>query len=257
MAKDIAEMFSLKGKTAVIAGASRGIGEEMARIFAVAGAKVVMSSRKEEGIKAAVEKIKADGGEAQAVVANISHVKDCEKLVKESLDWAGRIDVLVNNAGTNPTWGPLENVDEGGWDKIFAVNLKGAFFTSQFAYKAWMKEHGGVIIHTASTGAFGTGGGMSVYNITKAAVIHMTRCMASEWKGDGVRVNAIAPGLIKTRLSQALWDRPERQEAAQAGPAGRIGEVEDLAGVSLLLASDAGSYINGQYFIVDGGAMAR
>ena len=257
MAKDIASMFSLEGKTAVIAGASRGIGEEIARVFSMAGAQVVLSSRKEEGIKAATEKLKANGGEALAVVANISHMEDCEKLIKESLDWAGKIDILVNNAGTNPAWGPLENVQESAWDKIFEVNLKGAFFTSQIAYKEWMKEHGGAIINTASTGAFGTGGGMSTYNITKAAMIHMTKCMASEWKADGVRVNAIAPGLIKTKLSKALWDRPERQEGAEETPGTRLGEVEDRSGAVLLLASDAGSYINGQYIIADGGAMAR
>ncbi|MCP4682315.1 MAG: SDR family oxidoreductase [Desulfobacterales bacterium] len=256
MAKDIASMFTLEGKTAVIAGASRGIGEEIARVFSLAGAQVVLSSRKEEGIKEATEKIKATGGEALSVVANISHMGDCEKLVRESMDWAGKIDILVNNAGTNPAWGPLEDVQELAWDKIFAVNLKGAFFTSQLAYKAWMKEHGGVIIHTASVGGFGTAHSMNVYNITKAAMIHMTKCMASEWKSQGVRVNAIAPGIIKTRLSQALWDNPDRQEAAEENPAMRLGDVEDVAGATLLLASDAGSYINGQYIIMDGGAMA-
>ena len=257
MAKDIAAMFSLEGKVAVISGASRGIGEEIATTYAKAGARVVMSSRKEEGIKEAVEKIKADGGDALPVVANVSYTEDCEKLVKASMDWAGRIDILVNNAGTNPAWGPLENVQESAWDKIFAVNLKGAFFTSQAAYKAWMKDNGGCIIHTASAGAFATAPTMNVYNITKAAMIHMTKGMASEWKQQGVRVNALAPGLIKTRLSQALWDNPQRQEQAEAGLAGQIGEVEDISGAALLLASGAGSFINGQYIIIDGGAMAR
>ena len=257
MARDIASMFSLEGKTAVISGASRGIGEEIARVFAMAGAKIVMSSRKEAGITDAVEKIKADGGDALAVVANISHLADCEKLVRESMDWAGRIDILVNNAGTNPAFGPLENVQESAWDKIFAVNLKGAFFTSQLAYKAWMKENGGVIIHTASVGAFGPAPTMNVYGITKAAMIHMTQCMASEWKADGVRVNALAPGVIKTRLSAALWDHSDLQETADENPANRIGEVGDVVGSALLLASDAGAYINGQYIIMDGGAMAR
>jgi len=257
MAKDIVSMFSLEGKTAVIAGASRGIGEEIARVFALAGAKIVMSSRRETGINEAVEKINNDGGEALAVVANISHMADCEKLIQESMDWAGRIDILVNNAGTNPAFGQLEDVQESAWDKIFEVNLKGAFFTSQLAYKAWMKEHGGVIIHTASVGAFGASPTMNVYGITKAAMIHMTKCMAAEWKSQGVRVNALAPGVIKTRLSQALWDRPEVQELAEQNPANRIGEVEDVAGSALLLASDAGSYINGQYIIMDGGSMAR
>lgn len=257
MAKDIAAMFSLEGKVAVIAGASRGIGEEIAASFALAGARVVMSSRKEEGIKEAVEKIKAGGTDALAVVANVSYTQDCEKLVKEAMDWAGRIDILVNNAGTNPAWGPLESVQESAWDKIFAVNLKGAFFTSQMAYNAWMKENGGCIINTASAGAFSAAPSMNVYNITKAAMIHMTKALASEWKDQGVRVNALAPGVIKTRLSQALWDNPQTRELADAGLARRIGEVEDISGAALLLASEAGSFINGQYIIIDGGSMAR
>jgi dehydrogenase/reductase SDR family member 4 len=257
MAKDIKSMFSLEGKTAVISGASRGIGEEIARVFSMAGAQIVMSSRKEAGISEAVEKLKADGGDALAVVANISHLADCEKLIQESMDWAGKIDILVNNAGTNPAFGPLENVQESAWDKIFEVNLKGAFFTSQMAYNAWMKDNGGVIIHTASVGAFGPAPTMNVYGITKAAMIHMTQCMASEWKSSGVRVNALAPGVIKTRLSAALWDHPGQQDTAPDNPAARLGEVDDVAGSALLLASDAGAYINGQYIIMDGGAMAR
>lgn len=257
MAKDIKSMFSLEGKTAVISGASRGIGEEIARVFSMAGAQIVMSSRKEAGIAEAVDKLNADGGDALAVVANISHMADCEKLIQETMDWAGKIDILVNNAGTNPAFGPLENVQESAWDKIFEVNLKGAFFTSQMAYNAWMKDNGGVIIHTASVGAFGPAPTMNVYGITKAAMIHMTQCMASEWKSSGVRVNALAPGVIKTRLSAALWDHPGQEDTPPANPAARLGEVEDVAGSALLLASDAGAYINGQYIIMDGGAMAR
>jgi len=247
-------MFSLEGKVAVVTGASRGMGEEMARVFAQAGARVVLNSRKEEGIKEAAEKIKADGGDVIPVVANISLADDRKKLIDAAMDWGGRIDVLVNNAGTNPAFGPLEGIAESAWDKIFEVNLKGPFFLSQMAYNAWMKENGGSIINTASVGGYSTAPfSMNVYNTTKAALIHLTKCLASEWRSQNVRVNALAPGLIKTRLSQLLWDNPEGIENRE----GIIGEVEDIAGLALLLASDAGVFINGESIIIDGGALVK
>ncbi len=255
MSKDIEAMFSLKGKTALIAGASRGIGEEMARIFSVAGAKLVISSRRPDGIVEAAERIRsATGGEVLAVPASISSAEDRKKLVDEALKWAGSIDILANNAGTNPAWGPLEDVQESAWDKIFEVNLKGPFMLSQLVFHAWMKDHGGSILNTASVGGFSTSTGTNIYNVTKAALVHLTKCMASEWGRYNIRVNAIAPGLIKTRLSQALWDRPESDQAAANWPVSRLGTVEDLAGICLLLVSEAGAFISGQTYIVDGGA---
>jgi len=251
MTNEIAKLFSLEGKTAVITGASRGIGEEIARVFALAGARVVMNGRKEKGITEAADKIKANGGEALPVVANVSSSEDRKKLIDASMEWAGRIDILVNNAGTNPAFAPLEEIEKSAWDKTFAVNLDGPFFLSQLAFHAWMKENGGSIINTASAGGFGTALTMNVYNITKAALIHLTKCLASEWKNNHVRVNALAPGLIKTRLSQLLWDTPGAAEGGNIG----LGEVGDLAGTALLLASDAGSFISGQTIIIDGGAL--
>jgi NAD(P)-dependent dehydrogenase (short-subunit alcohol dehydrogenase family) len=251
MTNEIAKLFSLEGKAAVITGASRGIGEEIARVFALAGARVVMNSRKEKGISEAADKIKANGGEALPVVANVSSSEDRKKLIDASMEWAGRIDILVNNAGTNPAFAPLEEVEESAWDKTFAVNLNGPFFLSQLAYHAWMKKNGGSIINTSSAGGFGTALTMNVYNVTKAALIHLTKCLASEWKNNNVRVNALAPGLIKTRLSQLLWDGPGAMESGGVG----LGEVGDIAGTALLLASDAGSFINGQTVIIDGGVL--
>ena len=206
-------MFSLEGKVAVVTGASRGMGEEMARVFAQAGARVVLNSRREEGINEAADKIKAAGGDIIAVVANVSSADDRKKLIGAAMDWAGRIDILVNNAGTNPAFGPLAEVAESAWDKIFEVNLKGPFFLSQMAYNAWMKDNGGSIINTASVGGYSTAPfSMNVYNMTKAALIHMTKCLSSEWRNDKVRVNALSPGVIRTRLSQILWDSPEGME---------------------------------------------
>lgn len=257
MSKDVEAIFSLKGKTALVAGASRGIGEEIARIFSAAGAKLVVSSRKPEGIAEAAERIrKATGGEVLAVPASIASAEDRKKMVSEALKWGGRIDILVNNAGTNPAWGPLEDIQESAWDKIFDVNLKGPFILSQLVFHQWMKEHGGAILNTASVGAFSSSPGTNVYNVTKAALAHLTRVMAGEWGKYKIRVNAIAPGLIKTRLSQALWDNPEVEKIVAGWPISRLGTVEDLAGVSLLLVSDAGSFITGQTYIVDGGALA-
>ena len=254
MTKSISSMFSLEGKVAVVTGASRGMGEEMARVFAQAGARVVLNSRREEGINEAAEKIKAAGGDVLAVVANVSSADDRKKLIDAAMDWAGRIDILVNNAGTNPAFGPLAEIAESAWDKIFEVNLKGPFFLSQMAYNAWMKDNGGSIINTASVGGYSTAPfSMNVYNTTKAALIHLTKCLSSEWRNDKVRVNAISPGVIKTRLSQILWDNPDAMENRD----GIIGDVDEISGLVLLLASDAGSFINGESIIIDGGAFVK
>lgn len=258
MNKDrIASMFSLEGKTALIAGASRGIGEEIARVYALAGAKLIVSSRRPEGIKEAAENLRRDtGAEILAIPANISYPDDRKKLVDESMKWAGRIDILVNNAGTNPASGPLADVEEAAWDKIFEVNLKGPFLVSKLVFQAWMKEHGGCIINTSSIAAYGTGGNIEgAYSITKSALTHLTRILAAEWGKYRIRVNALAPGLIKTRLSQALWDRPGIEESAKSKAVPRLGIAEDLAGAALLLASQAGELINGQDIIVDNGAL--
>jgi dehydrogenase/reductase SDR family member 4 len=258
MDKDrIASMFSLEGKTALIAGASRGIGEEIARVYALAGAKLIISSRRPEGINEAAERLRKDtGAEILAVPANISYPDDREKLVDAAMTWAGRVDILLNNAGTNPASGPLADIEESAWDKIFEVNLKGPYLLSKMIFQTWMKEHGGCIINTSSIAAYGTGGNIEgAYSITKSALTHLTKILAFEWEKYRVRVNALAPGLIKTRLSQALWDRPGIQETAQTKAVPRLGIAEDLAGAALLLASKAGELINGQDIIVDNGAL--
>jgi NAD(P)-dependent dehydrogenase (short-subunit alcohol dehydrogenase family) len=255
MAKSIFESFSLKGKVALVTGASRGIGECMAQTFAEAGARVVLASRRQEGVDKAASTITASGGEAVGVAANVSNREDREKLVAKALEWGGRIDILVNNAGTNPAFGPLADVSESAWEKVFAVNLDAALFLSQLTYKAWMKAHGGAIINTASTSSFETSAFTPAYNVTKTALVHLTKCLANEWGASGVRVNAVAPGLIKTELSRALWTSPLADQKVKSFPLPRIGEVEDLRGVALLLASDASSWITGQTFVVDGGML--
>jgi NAD(P)-dependent dehydrogenase (short-subunit alcohol dehydrogenase family) len=253
----ISSMFSLEGKTALITGASRGIGEEIARVFALAGAKLVISSRKQQSIEEAAQRIREKtSAEILAVTSNISHTEDRQKLVKAAIAWAGRVDILVNNAGTNPAHSPLESVTESAWDKIFEVNLKGPLFLSQLVFSAWMKNHGGCIINTASAGAYKYGGGTeAAYCITKSAVVHLTKCLAGEWAKYHIRVNAIGPGLIKTRMAQALWDRPGIEELVKDRATPRLGEVEDIAGAALLLASKAGEFINGHAVVVDNGSL--
>ncbi|MBL7211965.1 MAG: SDR family oxidoreductase [Desulfobacteraceae bacterium] len=257
MENEIYNRFSLQGKVALVTGASRGIGECIAQTYAQAGAKVILASRKQEGIDKAAARITESGGEAIAVAANVSNGDERNRAIAKSMEWAGRIDILVNNAGTNPAFGPLADVSESAWDKIFAVNLDAALFLSQLAYKAWMKDNGGAIINTASVGAYQTSWFTPAYNITKAALVHLTACLANEWGHMGIRVNAIAPGLIRTDLSRALWENPEAAKRIKSLPIPRLGEVEDLAGAVLFLASDASAFLTGQTLVVDGGQLVH
>lgn len=254
MAKSIHSMFSLEGKVAIITGASRGIGEEIASVYLMAGAKVVICSRKLEGVKEAVERLENEQN-VLGIVANVLVPEDRKRLVEATMDWAGRIDILVNNAGANPSHGPLADLTEQAWDKVFEVNLKASLFLAQLAYHAWMKAHGGVIINVASVGGFLSTPDINAYNVSKAGLIHLTRSMAREWGPDGVRVNAIAPGLIKTKFSKVLWDGPEGQGMVDKHPISRIGEVEDIDGAALLLASSASSFMTGHTLVIDGGQL--
>ncbi|MEW6425214.1 MAG: SDR family oxidoreductase [Bacillota bacterium] len=254
MNESIFTMFSLKGKVALITGASRGIGEEIATVYAKAGARVIICSRKEKEIKESAERIRSSGGEVLELAANVSVDEERTRLVKTAMDWAGKIDILVNNAGTNPGYGPLADISESAWDKVFEVNLKAPLFLSQLVYHAWMKDNGGVILNVASIGGFKTEKGINVYNISKAALIHLTRCLAGEWGRNGIRVNALAPGLIKTQFSYALWERLDETKV-KSYPIPRIGTTDDIAGAALLLASDASSFITGHILIIDGGQL--
>jgi NAD(P)-dependent dehydrogenase (short-subunit alcohol dehydrogenase family) len=229
----------------------------MAQTFGRAGAKVIVASRKQEGVNKVAASITASGGDAIAIAANVSNADDRERLTAKSMEWAGRIDILVNNAGTNPAAGPLADVSETAWNKVFAVNLDAALFLSQLVFKAWMKDNGGSIINTASAGAYLTSIFVGAYNITKAALVHLTACLADEWGHMGVRVNAIAPGLIRTDLSRALWDSPEGAKRIKKFPIPRLGEVGDLAGVALFLASEASAFVTGQTMVVDGGQLVQ
>jgi NAD(P)-dependent dehydrogenase (short-subunit alcohol dehydrogenase family) len=248
-------MFSLKDKLAVITGASRGIGEEIAKVFSKAGARLVICSRKQEAIENVADAIRKDGGDVLAVAANVSIGKERSNLINAAMQWGSRIDILVNNAGANPKYCDLALIAENELDKVLDVNLKATLFLSQLAYSSWMKANGGVVLNVSSIGGFECYTGINGYNVVKAALNHLTRCLASEWGHNGIRVNALAPGLIKTQFSRALWENPSYLKMIKHNPIPRLGEVGDLAGAALFLASEASSFITGQILIADGGAL--
>ena len=240
---------SLEGKVALVTGASKGIGFGIASSFAESGAKVMLSSRKLDQLVAAASKI---DGETHVFVANAGDVESAEQCVAATIERFGRIDILVNNAATNPYAGPIMEVDEGRYDKTMQVNLKGPIFWSQAAWRQWMKENGGVIINIASVGGLRSEGLLGVYNIGKAALIHLTRQLGGEL-GPKVRVVGIAPGLVKTDFAQMLVDN-FGEGLARSMPTRRLGEPEDIAHLATFLASDLASWITGETYVIDGGA---
>ncbi len=247
----------LDGKTALVTGASRGIGQAIAQAFAAAGATVMLSSRKADALAEAADQIGAsagDGaGEVDWCVANAGDPAQAEACVAATVERFGRVDILVNNAATNPYYGPIIELDTGRADKTVRVNQTGYLEWAQSAWRAGMSDHGGTILNLASIGGLTVEGGIGWYNVTKAAVIHLTRQLAGEL-GPQVRVNGIAPGLVKTQFAQALWEPAEASIAARL-PLRRLGEPADIASTALFLCSDAASWITGHTVVVDGGAM--
>lgn len=242
----------LDGKVALITGASRGIGFAIAEAMAGAGASVMLSSRKEADLVDAADAI---SGKVQHVVANAGDPDAAEAAVATTLERFGRLDVLVNNAATNPYYGPTLDIDLGAFDKTVQVNWRAPLVWTQHAWRAWMQAEGGVVLNMASIGAQVTEGGIGVYNGTKAALIHLTRQLASEMAPQ-VRVNAIAPGLVKTDMARALWEDNEAAIARQV-PLARLGEPSDIGDAAVFLCSDAASWITGETLVVDGGMLLR
>jgi NAD(P)-dependent dehydrogenase (short-subunit alcohol dehydrogenase family) len=246
--------FSLKGKVALVIGASRGIGEAIALRFAKAGAKVVVSSRKLESVQAVAEKIKTAGGEALAVQAHVGRADDLAALVARTVETFGRVDVAVNNAATNPHFGPLLTADEGQVDKILDINLKGVWRGCKAVVPQMEQQGGGKIINIASLAGLRAAPGMGVYGISKAGVIMLTQVLAMDLGSANIQVNAIAPGVVKTRFSQLLWETPEIAEPTLRHlPLGRFGEPEEVASLALYLAAPASDWVTGAVFVVDGG----
>ncbi len=247
--------FQLHDRVAIVTGASRGIGAAVAEALVDQGARVVISARKPEELEAEVARINADHPErAFAVPAHSGREEDLERLVQSTLDQFGSIDILVNNAATNPHFGPLLEAQMGAWDKTFEVNLRGVHILTRLVIDKWMEAHGGSIVNISSAGGVYGGFGLGVYNVTKAGLIHYTKQLASELGGRGIRVNAVAPGVIKTRFAEALWSNDEiMKRVLGSNPLGRIGEPDEVAGVVAFLVSDAASYVNGETIVIDGG----
>ncbi|MBK4734819.1 SDR family oxidoreductase [Noviherbaspirillum pedocola] len=246
--------FDLSGKIALVTGASRGIGEAIARLLAAQGAHVIVSSRKLDGCETVAAAIRADGGSAEAVACHIGEMEQIERLQREVETRHGRLDILVNNAATNPYFGHIVDTDLGAFQKTLDVNIRGYFFMSAAAAKLMAKNGGGSIINVASVNGVTPGALQGIYSITKAAVISMTKAFARECAPQKVRVNALLPGATDTKFASALFHDPVKLEGALARiPMGRIAEPSEMAGAVLYLASDAASYTTGVALNVDGG----
>lgn len=245
--------FSLQGKVALITGGSRGIGKATALGFARAGADVVVTSRKLPDLEMVAEEIKGLGRKSLAIAAHVGRVEDIKNLVSKVKEEFGRIDILVNNAGTNPAMDSALDAEERAWDALMNLNLKGLFFLSQAVARV-MKEHGGGVIINVSSAAGIRPGLLPLYSISKAGVIMATKVTAQEWGKYGIRVNAVAPGVIKTRFSEAIWGNPQiSAKILNKVPMRRFAEPEELVGAMLYLASNASQYVTGTVISVDGG----
>lgn len=251
----IMEAFSLKGKIAIVTGSSRGIGRAIALAYADAGADVVVSSRKPDACEPVAKEVESRGVRSMVVPCHVGKTADIENLIQSVHKAWGRIDVLVNNAATNPAMGALVNTEDAIWDKIMEVNVKSVFVASREAGRIMMAQEGGAIINVASTGGIRPPALIGTYGVSKAAVIHLTRTFAQEMASSGVRVNAIAPGLVETAFASALINTPEiYAEALKSIPMGRHGQPDEIAGAALYLASEAASYVTGHVMVLDGGS---
>ena len=250
--------FSLLGEVAIVTGGKRGIGREIALALAGAGANVAICTRVVEdgGLEAVVEEIKRLGRRSLGIQADTSRKADVERMVQKVTDQFGHIDILVNNAGVLIKAGFLE-MSEDVWDKHMEVNLKGYYLCSQAVAKRMVERKKGCIINIASDLAFKAVPGMSAYCVSKAGIIMLTRALALELGQYGIRVNAIAPGMIRTELSRPNWSDPDFLKFYETiTPLGRVGELSDIAGAALLLASNASNYITGSTILVNGGGLA-
>jgi NAD(P)-dependent dehydrogenase (short-subunit alcohol dehydrogenase family) len=245
--------ITLEGKVAIVTGASRGIGEAIARAFADHGAKVVLAARKIEGLAAVAESLGAE--RAHAFAAHTGKEEDCKALVAEAVRKFGKVDVLVNNAATNPYFGPMLDVEEGAWDKTFDVNVKGYFWmTREVARHLRERNSPGSIINMASVAGLVASPAQGVYAMTKAAVISMTKTFAYELAANGIRVNAIAPGFVDTKFAAAVLKNDVLlDEVMRLTPMKRYGQPDEIAGGALYLASDSASFLTGQALVIDGG----
>ena len=259
MTRTVQQLFDLTGKTALVTGGSRGLGLQMAHALGEAGARIVLSSRKAADLEEAAAELQAAGIDARWIAADCAREEDIQRLARETLERVGDVDILVNNAGAS--WGaPAEDHPAAAWDKVMDLNVRGYFLLSQaIAKHSMIARRSGRIINVASIA--GLGGNPSAmktiaYNTSKGAVINFTRALAGEWGEYGIRVNAICPGFFKTKMATVLIETMGEEKMAAHAPLRRLGDDEDLKGITLLYASDAGKHITGQWMAVDGGVSA-
>ncbi len=251
------DQFRLDGKVALITGGSRGIGKEIALGFAEQGASLVITGRKQEPLDAAAEEIRRKGAACMPAACHVGKPDQIQGLFEKVKAEHGSVDILVNNAATNPFFGPILDISEGLLDKTLEVNLKGAFLMSQAAARIMVEKGGGSIINVASVAAFSPSLGQGVYSITKAGVVAMTKSFAKELVTSGIRVNAVCPSLTETKFSQMLIDTKEIYDiAVKMIPMGRHAQPSEIVGAALYLASDASSFVTGSCITLDGGQTA-
>lgn len=246
--------FNLTDKVAILTGSSKGIGEAMARAMAENGAKVVISSRKQDACDEVAGQLKKDGLNAVGIACHVANNEHRRQLVEKTVAHFGSVDILVNNAGINPVFGPIEDASEEAFDKLINVNVKAIWALSNLCLPEMKKRGGGSIINISSVEGLHPGFGLGLYSMSKAAVLMLTKNQAKEWGQHGIRSNAICPGLVKTKLSEALWTNEKLMAKLQRSlPSGRMAMPEEMTGLAVLLASDAGSYMTGGVYANDGG----
>jgi NAD(P)-dependent dehydrogenase (short-subunit alcohol dehydrogenase family) len=244
----------MDGRVALVTGGSKGIGKAIAARFVGAGADVLITSRKAEGLANAADELTAlGGGRVEWFAANAGDAEQSAACVAAVMERFGRVDVLVNNAATNPYYGPMLGISAAQADKTVGVNQFGYITWTKLVWDAWMAEHGGAVLNISSVGGLSVEDNIGYYNVTKAAVLHLTKQLAAEL-APKVRVNAIAPGLVKTDMAKALWE-PNEERIASRMPLHRLGEPDDIGRAALFLCSDAASWITGAHLVIDGGAL--
>ncbi len=252
----IASRFRLDGKVAIVTGASKGIGAAIARGLAEFGAKVVVSSRRQEAVDEVAAELRAAGLDAIGIACHVGDPEQLDNLVRQTIAICGGIDILVNNAAINPVFATLDSANSALFDKIMAVNVRAPFELSNLVYPHMQTRGGGSIIHISSVEGLKPDFGLGLYSVSKAALIMLAQNQAKEWGREKVRVNVICPGLVKTKFSAALWQNEAILEKMEGHlPLGRMAVPEEMAGLAVFLASEAASYCTGGVYTADGGHM--